>query len=226
MSAMLQPDQYDADLELAEIRHRIANCFQLMIGAIHCRLNQTADSVARDELVWVRDIINAMSLLQKRLISDAGQSFAEYLHDLARYWQPLLEVQSVHIEVDADPVELNSSLSSSLALIAHELVTNSIKDGFDGTGGWIRIVLKGYDAEVELVVSDNGRGPAKDKPASSGLGMTIVRQLGTKIGAALEFNRGTSGTIARLRLPITSATTACRESPSTRIIDHAELQSG
>jgi hypothetical protein len=35
--------------------------------------------------------------------------------------------------------------------------------------------------------------------------MTIVGQLSKKIGAVMEFDRGVSGTIARLRLPITGA---------------------
>jgi two-component sensor histidine kinase len=208
VSAILQPERNEADLQVAEIRHRIANCFQLMIGAIHCRLKQTADPVARDQLVWARDIIHTMSLLQGRLTSDAGQSFADYLRDLAKYWQPLLEVQSVHIEVDADPVDLGPGVSSSLALIAQELVTNCVKHGLDGTTGWIRIELKRRDAEVELVVADNGRGVSKDRRARSGLGMTIVSQLSKRIGAVMEFDGGVSGTIARLRLPIAGATAA------------------
>jgi two-component sensor histidine kinase len=110
-SAMLQTERNEADLQVAEIRHRIANCFQLMTGAIHCRLKQTADPVARDQLVWARDIVHTMSLLQGRLTSDAGQSFADYLRDLAKYWQPLLEVQSARIDVDADPNDLGSGVS-------------------------------------------------------------------------------------------------------------------
>ena len=208
-SAMLQTERNEADLQVAEIRHRIANCFQLMIGAIHCRLKQTADPVARDQLMWARDIINTMSLLQGRLTSDAGLSFADYLRDLAKYWQPLLEVQSAGIDVDADPIDLGPGVSSSLALIAQELVTNCVKHGLDGSSGRIRIELKRRDNEVELVVADNGRSASKDSPApsglGSGLGMTIVGQLSKKIGAVMEFDRGLSGTIARLRLPITGA---------------------
>ena len=223
MSAILQTERNEADLQVAEIRHRIANCFQLMIGAIHCRLKQTANPVARDQLVWARDIIHTMSLLQGRLTSDAGQSFADYLRDLAKYWQPLLEVQSVHIEVDADPIDLGPGVSSSLALIAQELVTNSVKHGFDGAGGRIRIELKRRDAELELVVADNGRGLSKDRRApsgpGSGLGMTIVSQLSKKIGATMEFDCGVSGTIARLRLPIAGATAAGRSScPSYQVV--------
>jgi two-component sensor histidine kinase len=208
VSAMLPPDRNEAELQVAEIRHRIANCFQLMISAIHCRLKQMTDPVARDQLAWALDIIRATSLLQGRLTSDAGQNFADYLRELAKYWQPLLEIQSVHIEVDADPIDLGPGPSSSLALIAQELVTNSVKHGFDGAGGWIRIELKQHDAEVELVVADNGRGAPKDGPAPSGVGMTIVRQLGNKIGAVMEFNCNESGAITRLRLPITGATAA------------------
>ena len=219
MSAILQTERNEADLQVAEIRHRIANCFQLMIGAIHCRLKQTANPVARDQLVWARDIIHTMSLLQGRLTSDAGQSFADYLRDLAKYWQPLLEVQSVHIEVDADPIDLGPGVSSSLALIAQELVTNCVKHGLDGTTGRIRIELKRRDAEVELVVADNGRGVSNDRRARSGRGMTIVSQLSKRIGAVMEFDGGVSGTIARLRLPIAGATAAGRSScPSYQVV--------
>jgi hypothetical protein len=91
-SAMLQPERNEADLQVAEIRHRIANCFQLMIGAIHCRLKQTADPVAHHP-----------------------------------HHEP--PAGAADFDVDADPIDLGPGVSSSLALIAQELVTNCVKHG-------------------------------------------------------------------------------------------------
>ena len=38
----------ETDLQVAEIRHRVANCFQFLSAIVHFRLKRTPDPVARD----------------------------------------------------------------------------------------------------------------------------------------------------------------------------------
>jgi signal transduction histidine kinase len=111
--------------------------FQFLTGIVHLRLKQTPDPVARDQLAWGLEVIRAVSL-----------------------WRPLLEAQSIRIEADTERLELGSDLSSSLALIVQELLTNSAKHAFKGAGGVVRIGLESRGSEAELTVTDNGQGRA------------------------------------------------------------------
>jgi Histidine kinase-, DNA gyrase B-, and HSP90-like ATPase len=153
----------------------------------------------------VLEVIRAASLLQRHLTSDGDQNFGDYLQELVKCWRPLFEVQSIRIETDTEPVELGSDISSSLALIVQELLTNSAKHAFNDAGGVVRIELNCRGSEAELTVTDNGQGMRQQTLCSPGLGMTIVRQLSERIGATIKIDSHASGTVARLRFPIGDA---------------------
>jgi two-component sensor histidine kinase len=210
--AMMNSIQHETELPVAEILHRVANCFQLLTSTVHLRLKQTSDPVAGDELAWVLEVIRTVSLLQRHLTSHRGQNFEDYLQELVKYWQPLLEFRSIRIEADTEPVELGSNISSALALIVQELLTNSVKHAFNGAGGVVHIGLKCCGSEAELTIGDNGQGVPERRPCSPGTGMTIMRRLSEQIGAAMKVDSCESGTVARLRFPVGAAvksTTNC-----------------
>src|ERR1700756_2597781 len=202
---MMKSVDRETDLQVAEIRHRVANCFQFLSAIVHFRLKRTPDPVARDQLTWALEVIRAVSLLHHYPRPDDGQNFGDYLQELVKCWRPLLEVQSIRIETDTEPVELGSDISSSLALIVQELLTNSAKHAFNNTGGVVRIELNSRGSEAELTVTDNGRGMRQQTPCSPGLGMTIVRQLSERIGATIIIDSHASGTVTRLRFPVGNA---------------------
>jgi two-component sensor histidine kinase len=211
---MMKSVRHETDLQVAEIHHRVANCFQFLTSTIHLRLKQTSDPVARDQLAWVLEVIRTVSLLQRHLTSHRGQNFEDYLEELVKYWQPLLEIQSIRIEVDTEPVEVGSDVSSVLALIVQELLINSVKHAFNDAGGVVRIGLKCRGSEAELTVRDNGQGVPERKLCAPGVGMTIMRQLSEQIGAAIEIDSCASGTVARLRFSVGGAAKSAPISPA------------
>ncbi len=73
-----------------------------------------------------------------------------------------------------------------LALIANELITNSIKHGLENGAGPVRLELSRAGGQVRLVVRDEGRGyPPLDTLARTS-GLTLIRGLCRQIGASLE----------------------------------------
>lgn len=84
----------------------------------------------------------------------------------------------IYISVRGDHVELPSQRATSLALVANELLQNSLEHGLAGqVEGKVRITLAKQHNSLRLIVTDNGRGlsPDFDPKTGLGLGLTIVR---------------------------------------------------
>jgi two-component sensor histidine kinase len=99
----------------------------------------------------------------------------------------LRDVRPIVVSVDAEHIELPTSVAVPLGLLTNELVTNAFKYAFPGDrGGTIRVSLKRVDTVCAgLSVSDDGVG-CSGSPRQG---------LGTRLTALLSRQLG--GTIAR-----------------------------
>lgn len=208
---MMSFSESDIALQLIETEHRSANSFQLVMSLVRLKLNQTDNPSARDQLTWVTDVLRTVNLLQRRLQSCDETNFGHYLNEFVKSWQSVLKDQAVCIEADVDSIDLSPSVSSTLALIVQELVTNSVKHHLGDVEGHVQIKFRRRGSEAELTVSDNGPGLPREALRSEGLGLNIMKRLSAAIGAQMEIGNGFPGTIARIRLPLRTANPCCVE---------------
>ncbi len=199
---MMNLTESDFVLQLVETEHRSANTFQLVMSLVRLKLNQTADPSARDQLAWINDILLTICVLQRRLQCYGETNFGHYLTEFVESWQSVLKDQTVRIEADVDSIDLSPGVSSTLALIVQELVTNSVKHHLGDVEGRVQIKFKRKGPEAELTISDNGTGLPQEALKSEGLGLNIMKRLSAAIGAQMEIENGFPGTIARIRLPL------------------------
>ncbi|WP_295695316.1 hybrid sensor histidine kinase/response regulator [uncultured Maricaulis sp.] len=139
------------------------------------------------------------------ILQGLEQEFAEP----ARGHALTLESRIEAAVVDNDPL--------LLARILRNLLSNAVK--FTPPGGQIRLVSRRDGADMLIEVSDNGPGIPSDEldrvfdeyvqlatpvdggESGLGLGLPIVRQLASKLGAELEFHSASGeGTRAQLRI--------------------------
>lgn len=194
---------------LAEVRHRLANSFQLMAGLVRLRLNAAAGEEARGHLAWLLDAVAALGSLQQRLASAEGASFQAYLCETAGFWEQLAAGRGVTVAVEAvGDVAVPDAAATTLALIAHELVTNCVEHAFaDGQAGRVTIRLgpDGDGRHGELAVRDDGRGfdGAVAPDGAATLGLSLVGLLARQLGGSFEIGAGeAAGTAARVRFPL------------------------
>jgi two-component sensor histidine kinase len=200
----LELNRSESDLRLAELRHRLANSFQLVSSLVRIRLNRVSDPEARRQLAWVLDVVTALSLLQRRLAENRDNAFSSYLAEVASVWQRMSEDRGVKLKVEAECIEVKPDAVSSLALIVHELVTNAVQHAFpDGMAGSVHISLRRAADEgwAELTVTDNGKGLPVGDPRPGSLGLELVERLSRQLGGEFEI-AGYSGTTARVRFPL------------------------
>jgi two-component sensor histidine kinase len=174
------------DLRLMELRHRLANCFHLVNSLIQVRLSRARHPETREHLSWLLDMVTALGLLQRRLSDDHDGDFAPYLEDVAQFWRRVGSANNIDVVTGADPIKVDPQHASALALITHELVTNSMKHAFPNrSSGTIRIELRVEGQRVNFSVSDDGVGPSGAANNDEHNGLKLVHRLADLMGAAV-----------------------------------------
>lgn len=193
-------------LLIAELKHRLANSFQLLQAVIHIRLRSAADPDSRRHLSWLLDVVTAFSLLQQRVGVSGPTEFGAYLTEAASYWRRICEGRSVAIELDVEAVHVSETEASTLALIAHELISNALEHAFpDGRAGVIRIRFREDDTGARhLVVTDDGCGLPIGWDGGGRQGVELVRGLASHLGGRVELQE-LGGVTVRVSVPRTSA---------------------
>lgn len=177
---------------LLEIHHRIKNNLQLIVGLLAVDQRRTANAEAAALFGRAIQRINAMALVHQQLYTASSLSridFAAHLRVLATSVMTLADnpERKIAIDVDAEPLHCGIEAGLPLALIANELIANSLKHAFAGrTEGRIAITLRADEGGgTTLIVSDNGIGSAVERHGS-GIGRQLVDKLVQQLGATLR----------------------------------------
>jgi two-component sensor histidine kinase len=177
---------------MRELQHRVKNNIQMMMSLLSMSAANLASDDLRRFVAAAKDRFRALATTQDLIYeahseaqSDAEISARELFGRLARSIEESTE-DGVSVETDIADVWLPQESAHCLALIANELITNSVKHGMQRQSGEVRLELAQSDGQLRLVVSDGGRGypPLDALPRTSGL--TLIRGLCRQIGASLE----------------------------------------
>ncbi len=209
----------DAEMLKNEISHRIKNNLQIIVGLI----GYEAKSMPNANVVGYKAMqarIGAIAELYD-LISHSGRTGAitadSYLRGIAKTLSATLlgEESNIHIEVDAEALDIDPDKAVPFGLLVNELATNAVKHAFPDGIGRVVLSVKQVGDNIVLSVSDNGIGIVVDTadaisakaPERRGLNyITIfVRQLGGTMAPAPAEVSGTTVTILLPRLGAPSA---------------------
>jgi signal transduction histidine kinase len=121
------------------------------------------------------------------------------------HWQALAEDQGRPTQVRLADGPLPVALASEdLADLVDVLLDNVFAHTDEPSG--FSVTLERHDAEVRLVVEDDGDGPVTrggDRPGSTGLGLDIARRTAASCGGRLAFGPGAvGGTRVEVTLPL------------------------
>jgi len=133
-----------------------------------------------------------MALIQRRLVqrNDAPKVAAgDFIAELA---EQLVETvgKPVKIKVTAGDWVFDEAISTPLAMIVNELVSNTLKHAFGEGGGQINIELKECKPkEYLLTLQDDGVGLPEnfDIDTLDSMGLQLVQSMSRQIGGDLSF---------------------------------------
>jgi two-component sensor histidine kinase len=205
-------------IQLAELRHRLANSFDMILALIMLRRRSAESPETLEHLAWLAETVGALGRLQQHLAAapaSEGAAFAAYLRATAEMWRQVAAKRGVHLAADIaeDANDLPEGGAAPLALIAHELLSNACEHAFpEGrrTGGRILLQLRRLSPEEgELAVHDDGVGMA-GAGAGMSLGLSLVSRLAATLGGRVTFDPPGAGTVVRARFPLGAPTAAAQ----------------
>jgi two-component sensor histidine kinase/CheY-like chemotaxis protein len=201
----LQREIAEKELLLKEIHFRVKSNMQLISNMLSIQKSQIKDESAQKVFMegWSR--IRFMVLVQEKLYNSGdytGVNFAEFtkslLNDLFGTYN--VDPGTIDVKLGIKNIYLDINLAIPCGLIINELVSNSLKYGFqEQQKGEIIIQFESKNKMYELTIGDNGKGFPKylDFRNAESLGLQLVRLLCKKIKATIELDRS-KGTLFKI----------------------------
>ena len=198
---------------IREADHRIANSLSSVAGYMKFQLSRCDDAAltpaqARKILEDASARINVIARLHRRLSLRTSErvDVAGLLSDVCTALDfSLSSGQRFAINVLAKDCFLPVERALPVALIATELITNSIKYSHpSGVAGNIVVSCTTEGADLTLVVADDGIGlpDGSDPTTLVGTGMRVLRALADGLGARLSFRSTPLGLRVEVTIPV------------------------
>jgi len=182
------------ELELREIHHRLKNQLNILISYISLQLQIGVGDDARVALKDIQHRILAVSMVHEQIYKSSGvesPTLDIYLPRLCDYILEDLVRNDISVKYDIEPICLPMDKEVAIAIVASELLTNSIKHAFPDPGSRMEISIEAKRepaGKIGLVYRDSGVGlpPGFDPSAANTLGMLIIGALAKQLGGALK----------------------------------------
>lgn len=193
------------ELIAAEMSHRVKNLFAVAsaLTTIASRSAATTTEMARDLTQRLTALGRAHDLVQ--VIPGRGETKAALLGDLLVVLLAAYDSQDAaegRVQVRMPEIRVGETSATTLALIVHELATNSIKYGaLSATGGTVDVSCTSGDGGVVLVWTERGGPPAAAPTKPAGFGSKLVdRSVSGQLGGSTSYEWLATGVVVTLRM--------------------------
>ncbi|MGB1757389.1 MAG: histidine kinase dimerization/phosphoacceptor domain -containing protein, partial [Pseudomonadales bacterium] len=187
----------EKELLLKEVHHRVKNNMQVISSLLNMQADAQEDLVLSNLLGESQQRIKSMSLIHESLYQSDDLleiNFEDYIRTLATglcrfYTIPGVEVQ---LDIVVDEVALGLDTAVPCGLIINELISNSLKHGFNDHNGRAAVIDVHFvkdQGKFRLRISDNGAGLPEDFDLgrSGSMGMEIVDILTQQLEGRLSY---------------------------------------
>ena len=181
---------------LKEIHHRVKNNLQIIKSLIRLQGSSINDERMNDILLEFEQRVSSMALVHESLYKSedlAKVNVSSYYEDLIN---DLIDAYNVRQEVEAqisiNIEDLGLDTLVPLGLLTNEIISNSLKHGFDtNANGIIKVDLKSIgNGRFELNIGDNGKGFdfEQQRANESSLGTELILALVEQLDGEYEFS--------------------------------------
>ncbi|GEM_PF-350812 len=180
---------------LKEIHHRVKNNLQIIKSLIRLQNSSLEDERMNDILQEFEQRVSSMALVHESLYKsddlakvDVSSYYEDLINDLINAYNVRQEITT---EISIDIANLGLDTLVPLGLLTNEIISNSLKHGFDAdTNGIIKVDLKSLnDGQFELNIGDNGKGFdfEQQRQNKSSLGTELILALVEQLDGEYEF---------------------------------------
>ena len=188
----------------SEMSHRVKNLFAIAtaLTAISSRSTTTAEAMADDLTRRLSALGRAHDLIRPQVSQQSGATQLGAL--LAILLDAYDDTQGTgeRIRVSVPDVLVGEGSVTTLALVVHELATNSLKYGaLSKPTGSLEVTCTAEEGELEIVWKEIGGPPVAMARGKPGFGSELVNMSITdQLGGTIDFEWPTEGLIVRLRM--------------------------
>lgn len=185
---------------LNEVHHRVKNNLQVITSLLNLQAAHVNDPQLRIALTESQGRVRAMALTHQLLYEGKDYSridLGDYLDRLAQLLHGSYRQDGARIRLrralPALPQFIEFERAIPCGLVVNELVTNAFKHAFPaGRSGEVLIELHARDADIELVVSDNGVGLPADfsLETTKSVGLQLVPLLAEQLNGRFSHGSG------------------------------------
>ena len=193
----------EKEILLEEMTHRVANSLQIIASILLLKARTVQSEETRRHLQDAHQRVMSVATVQEQLRGtglgdriEIGPYLTKLCDSLAK--SMIGADRPVPVVVEAGAGSAVSAHAVSIGLIVTELLINAVKHAFpDGRSGKICVKYDASGSDWRLSVSDDGVGRVSDdgRPATTGLGTSIVEALAHQLDARVEISSGPQGTI-------------------------------
>ena len=162
---MLEQNLQEKETLVREIHHRVKNNMQILISLLSMQRERTPEMSVQNVLDTFKARIRAMAAVHEHIYNDERLDRIDFTQVvnyilLNLLSAPEFRTMKVDADIDIQIDQLPLDLAMPMAMIIHEIVSNSITHAFDGEETpTINLCLRRSEAnQLELSVSDNGCG--------------------------------------------------------------------
>ena len=186
---------------IKEIHHRVKNNLQTIASLLRIQARKTDDEAVKlalhESINRILSIAVTHEILAQNGLDDLKikEMFSKIVKNSIR--ASIGENLDLKTSISGDDFKINSDKATSIALIANELVQNSITHGFSGRpSGNIEIIVKKGKIKSKVIITDNGVGFRSKDIKNGSLGLQIVKSLvKEKLFGNLDIKSTKDGTV-------------------------------
>ena len=191
-------------LLLQEMRHRITNLFSLTSGLI--KLSARFASTAHEMAIALQERLNALARAHELIRKDAasqGTTLQNLILTLLLPYQLGSSADYQRVVIEGPNVQISASAATNLALVLHELATNSAKYGaLSWPQGQVHLQLSLNDGELRFKWRESN-GPQVAGPATHrGFGSLLVESVVGGLGGDIAQHWHREGLVVDLVVPV------------------------
>jgi two-component sensor histidine kinase len=179
---------------LQEIHHRVKNNLAVVSGLLELQSSLAPDDFTKSTLKLSTNRILSISKVHELLYQSEDVSrikFKKYIQELSDIIIDSFNKTEryIYLELDINIDYLNINHGVPIGIILNELMTNSLKHGFNQPQDEYKIQISAIEEDdfFRIIYADNGSGVTHSDPDKKpGLGKTLIESLLSQIDAEFE----------------------------------------
>lgn len=191
---LIEENLHEKNVLLQEIHHRVKNNLAVVSGLLELQSYNVTDEQSKFILNKSTNRILSIAKVHEMLYESENFNkipFNRYINELSAIILDSMnqEEKVIHFQTEINVEYISINQGVPLGIIFNELITNSVKYGFNGSGeNRIQIEVQRQDNTFYVTYSDNGSGIADFQQASTkSLGFTLIRSLLQQIEADFSY---------------------------------------